>query len=649
MSTRDEEDVKGTGSTSSDSSWQVVEEPSAVPSATSRTDIEKSATATTTKEDDSITPSTSGAKLKSKKAQKWKERLAKKGKKGTAADPSTTATTTTDEEETSPNDVATAASEETLSTTSKAKKWKERLAEKKKEKEEEERAQQLAAAEAAKLVLESSSFSELAAKKRAEEAAKKNRAEAEAAEQATRRKQEEEEKIRLAQEAEEKAKAEHEEAEKQAKLEAAVREQELASVSKLTDGSQTEPADVDAPAPAEQVTLEADPEISPSQDATVSAASDEAPPTPASPDQTERDDPAELSFDKSIASKSMVVLLSDAFGKPTQRSNQEAALTKLRGRGIPFDEVDGSNPDLEALREDLFAISGNYGVYPQFFVKEGDQIKYLGDYERLEKMNDNGDLLETFAGAIMDTMVQETSNGDPKAMALPVLTTTVSRSVSFDSEPAETWDNEMETTPLPQPISSRGVSTDSAKIPDESFENEFEDPSATFLSARSMSNDSVAIPEESFENEFEEENLEPSMASRARLVSRDSNIIPEESFENEFEDSKPRHVSRDSFAMPSETFENEFDEQDAAPTSSAILDDTSSSMARRMTSQASSIVPDEDFTSEYDGDDDTNKSGDNAASTGNGVANVPLHIALGVLGVAVLAGVWFTGQRQANS
>ena len=46
-------------------------------------------------------------------------------------------------------------------------------------------------------------------------------------------------------------------------------------------------------------------------------------------------------------------------------------------------------------RNELFRLSGKRGVYPQFFVIHGeDKIEFIGDWEKIEALNDASGLPE---------------------------------------------------------------------------------------------------------------------------------------------------------------------------------------------------------------------------------------------------------------
>lgn len=122
--------------------------------------------------------------------------------------------------------------------------------------------------------------------------------------------------------------------------------------------------------------------------------------------------------------KVLVVLVSNGVSDLTQASNQRKALTILQGRRTPYVEVDGMLPehrdrwevnfevtwfhvkDKKPLtfiywwsfccinsRNELFAISGIRGNYPQFFfVHSNGATSYIGNYDKIEEINEASSL-----------------------------------------------------------------------------------------------------------------------------------------------------------------------------------------------------------------------------------------------------------------
>ena len=80
----------------------------------------------------------------------------------------------------------------------------------------------------------------------------------------------------------------------------------------------------------------------------------------------------------------------------TSTSVVEGAQTFLRnifrGKKIPVAEVDGLKPENKETRSELFACSGLRGQYPQVFIRSGGALSFVGDFEKLQSLNDCEDL-----------------------------------------------------------------------------------------------------------------------------------------------------------------------------------------------------------------------------------------------------------------
>uniref|UniRef100_A0A6S9DD94 Uncharacterized protein n=1 Tax=Ditylum brightwellii TaxID=49249 RepID=A0A6S9DD94_9STRA len=73
-----------------------------------------------------------------------------------------------------------------------------------------------------------------------------------------------------------------------------------------------------------------------------------------------------------------------------QASNQSKTMTILDGKKVPFEKVDGMDPEQRDRRNELFNISGIRGNYPQFFfVDKNGKTEFFGDYEKFEIINDS--------------------------------------------------------------------------------------------------------------------------------------------------------------------------------------------------------------------------------------------------------------------
>jgi len=93
--------------------------------------------------------------------------------------------------------------------------------------------------------------------------------------------------------------------------------------------------------------------------------------------------------------KKLLVLISRGVSDRTQAANQSRALTLLRAKNTPYLEVDGNDPEMKEIRDELFQISNLRGNYPQFFLAFPDgSTTFLGDWEKVEAINDSSDLPE---------------------------------------------------------------------------------------------------------------------------------------------------------------------------------------------------------------------------------------------------------------
>jgi len=98
---------------------------------------------------------------------------------------------------------------------------------------------------------------------------------------------------------------------------------------------------------------------------------------------------------RSDDAKKFLCLVSKGCGHDRrQSSNQSRALAWLASRGVPHVVVDGMDPKARDVREELFAISGVRGNYPQFFVasSDGRAIEYFGDFDKMEILNETSGL-----------------------------------------------------------------------------------------------------------------------------------------------------------------------------------------------------------------------------------------------------------------
>jgi hypothetical protein len=87
-----------------------------------------------------------------------------------------------------------------------------------------------------------------------------------------------------------------------------------------------------------------------------------------------------------------ILMLMSTFGR-SQLMHQERAMMLFESMGIPYQCMDGSAPDRKDERNALFQLSGLRGIYPQFFLVQGDDgnndnLRCLGDYDAIEGINE---------------------------------------------------------------------------------------------------------------------------------------------------------------------------------------------------------------------------------------------------------------------
>ena len=90
----------------------------------------------------------------------------------------------------------------------------------------------------------------------------------------------------------------------------------------------------------------------------------------------------------------IVVLVSNSSGSLQQRTNQDRAMSILKGKVTEnLQEIDGSNPANKERRNELFGVSGIRAQYPQFFLQRTEnEVTFLGDFEWLDFLNETGGL-----------------------------------------------------------------------------------------------------------------------------------------------------------------------------------------------------------------------------------------------------------------
>ena len=94
-----------------------------------------------------------------------------------------------------------------------------------------------------------------------------------------------------------------------------------------------------------------------------------------------------------IPERQLIILISVGVSDRNQATHQDRSLNIMKGRGTPFVMVDGMDPSQTTKRNQLFAISGIRGNYPQFFFAHPDgSTSFLGGWEKIEEINENSTL-----------------------------------------------------------------------------------------------------------------------------------------------------------------------------------------------------------------------------------------------------------------
>jgi len=88
-----------------------------------------------------------------------------------------------------------------------------------------------------------------------------------------------------------------------------------------------------------------------------------------------------------------LLLVTSSEYNQAQFGNSERARVLLAGQSCACEEIDGALPEHKARRDELFALSGTRGGYPQVFLQKADgAVEFVGLWEKLEELNECGSL-----------------------------------------------------------------------------------------------------------------------------------------------------------------------------------------------------------------------------------------------------------------
>lgn len=97
-----------------------------------------------------------------------------------------------------------------------------------------------------------------------------------------------------------------------------------------------------------------------------------------------RNFPRDFAISISQMTSTVVFLYSSYTANIGQEQEQRRAEDLLNAKGIAFQSVDGALDENHAFRNQLFAVSGVRGKYPQVFIRSDSGIQYVGDWPKLE-------------------------------------------------------------------------------------------------------------------------------------------------------------------------------------------------------------------------------------------------------------------------
>ncbi|CAK0850916.1 unnamed protein product, partial [Prorocentrum cordatum] len=100
----------------------------------------------------------------------------------------------------------------------------------------------------------------------------------------------------------------------------------------------------------------------------------------------------------------------------------------LEATGVPFEEVDGSDPARRELRTALFGISGRVAEYPQIFFREGEAFSFVAGHREMHDANEisgmikaNPQLAASVEGERLSSLQELLRDALPPPAAPPVL------------------------------------------------------------------------------------------------------------------------------------------------------------------------------------------------------------------------------------
>ncbi|CAM9209822.1 unnamed protein product [Ectocarpus sp. 13 AM-2016] len=112
-----------------------------------------------------------------------------------------------------------------------------------------------------------------------------------------------------------------------------------------------------------------------------------------------------------------IVLYSSCCMDPSQDQDQRRCRDLLKGRGVTYEEVDGSDGATQEARNNLWTVSGHRGKYPQVFIERDGELEFVGLWSDVESLNECEALppeileanpeIKTFKGVFGDLVVEK--------------------------------------------------------------------------------------------------------------------------------------------------------------------------------------------------------------------------------------------------
>ena len=106
---------------------------------------------------------------------------------------------------------------------------------------------------------------------------------------------------------------------------------------------------------------------------------------------SEQDECSTKADDESLSSSSsssVILLYTSMPANSVVGGNQRFVRQAFLGRNIKLQEIDGMCPESKETRDELFGVSNLRGKYPQVFVKVRGETTFVGDFEKINELND---------------------------------------------------------------------------------------------------------------------------------------------------------------------------------------------------------------------------------------------------------------------